>query len=614
MLRPFGPGIACEAFATLCETTPGRTRDRTPSEGKHMHRHTKWFAILIALTLFASACSASTADPTTTTPVATTAAATTTQAPSTTTASESTTTAVEEQLEDISFAIEEGTTTLLRLVGDARASRDDGETWFYAESGLWLETGDRIQVPEGGISLILLQDGSIIRLEGFADFKLVRAEFDLDTGARRIIGYLLDGAAMVSTTPLPTADSLFQLWSLTTFIDLPFDPDTAVPLNRAATVPEEERLTFGAAVREDLDGEALFTYDATPADLYALEIIEGDVVVFRIEGTSGQFTELRIPYRDEIQDEFTLEGLVDIAAALVEASRTTGPLELDVLGNSLVEEGELADGETLFSLVETTEVAELLAEGSDERQAYLDEVRQHPRYLRWAGFSRVDYLEIPDIFAPEILMGISAFNLGCDIRSGLGCSIPAGCNTETGDGCTFVSGCNIVTRDGCATARLRCATWTQCDPSYRYSCVIQLRRTVCRPDVKTFCDPEKPGDCDRYIIETAATDEAADGTSTTTISAATNEQSSITTELATDAARAGQPLMNPNDVTGCLIFMNADWWLGQAAAAGVQDDFDDEDIEWCRCRASVPPGYPAPPPWMDMTYRCFCDESLRFDD
>ena len=47
---------------------------------------------------------------------------------------------------------------------------------------------------------------------------------------------------------------------------------------------------------------------------------------------------------------------------------------------------------------------------------------------------------------------------------------------------------------------------------------------------------------------------------------------------------------------------------GQLYGDFEEDDWDDEDIEWCTCTASVPPGYPPPPAWMDMTYRCWCSD------
>ena len=48
------------------------------------------------------------------------------------------------------FEIAETKTTLLVYSGDARLSRDDGESWTLADTGLWLESGDRLQIGPGG--------------------------------------------------------------------------------------------------------------------------------------------------------------------------------------------------------------------------------------------------------------------------------------------------------------------------------------------------------------------------------------------------------------------------------------------------------------------------------
>jgi len=121
----------------------------------------------------------------------------------------------ETEVEDIVFEIEETKTTLLVYSGEVRVSHDAGETWIYTDTGLWLESGDRIQVAENGIALILFPDGSLIRLEGFTDFELVLNEFDFEAGTKRVIVRVLEGATLVTTVPLPNADSLFQLWLMT---------------------------------------------------------------------------------------------------------------------------------------------------------------------------------------------------------------------------------------------------------------------------------------------------------------------------------------------------------------------------------------------------------------
>lgn len=67
-----------------------------------------------------------------------------------------------------------------------------------------------------------------------------------------------------------------------------------------------------------------------------------------------------------------------------------------------------------------------------------------------------------------------------------------------------------------------------------------------------------------------------------------------------DCPASTQPGCNPNIAGDCDRFYQPSPWK----------DFDDEDdIRWCYCRAKVPPGYGAPPPWMDMYYRCWCSDA-----
>ena len=125
------------------------------------------------------------------------------------------------------LVLAETKTTLLVYNGEARLSQDEGESWSYADTGLWLEAGDRLQITEDGIALIIFPDASLIRLEGFTDFELIRNEFDFEAGHKWVIGRVWEGSALVNTLPLPSPESLFQLWSMTTFIDLPLSNPAA---------------------------------------------------------------------------------------------------------------------------------------------------------------------------------------------------------------------------------------------------------------------------------------------------------------------------------------------------------------------------------------------------
>lgn len=533
--------------------------------------------------------------------------------------------------EDLIFAIAEGKTTLLVYAGEVRLSQDDGQTWGLAETGLWLVSGDRLQVSPGGLALILFPDSSLIRLEGFTDFKLVQSEFDFEKGDKRMIGRVLEGAVLTTTMPLPNSESLYQLWAMTSLLDLPYDALHAVPLDEAWSVPDEDRITFGAAIREDLEGEYLFNFaDTVLPEYYVLESIDGDVVLIKTLAKPGQLTQLSLPFRDDIRAEYRLEGMLDTAAGLVQDARTAGNLEeIDFYGYSIIEEGPLNDDQTLYSVFPVDELDEVLAEADDsaEKQAFVRYVSSSPAYKRYQLHYRY-FKDIPDIFAPEILLMLEQYNLGCDIESGLGCAVPEGCNQETGEGCTFNTGCNIITREGCARARLSCIAYTNCDVM-----ACGQRPTIahfCKPRVRTYCDPDLAGDCDQYLLTPAeqldllaaqmgpaAPDSQAGEPSQSPRSTQPGEEITFTypLELVENPELAGEPLFDPNQPAELSPYYNSTAWdeLTQTyqdlyGDFGDEDWDDEEDIEWCTCIAKVPPGYPPPPPWMDMTYRCWCSD------
>lgn len=538
--------------------------------------------------------------------------------------------------EEVVFEIEETKTTLLVYSGDARISRDGGETWGLADTGLWLESGDRLQITPGGIAVILFPDGSLIRLEGFSDFELVLIEFDFEGGTKHIIGRIWDGSALVTTVPLPNQESLFQLWSMTSLIDLPFDPEHAVLLDQAETIPEENRLAFGAANREDLDGEILFNFaDSVLPDFYSLEIVDGDYILIKTRPIEGQYSYYLIPYRDNLKNEYELEGLLDLAGGVIKKSHTVESIaDLDFYGFSMIEEGSLSENQVLYSMIPSEELIEFLMEDPEEKQEFVNFIKSTPSYKRYQLHYRY-YKTIPDIFAADILLMIDKYNLGCDIRTGLGCPLPDDCDQGSGSGCELVSGCNPVTREGCEKAKLSCIAYTNCDwaPCGRRPVITHF----CKPRVRKYCDPAIPNDCDEYLLssldqlaeigemnwptDTSSSADTDSGTSTGTGfgGESGNSQSdqmafyAIPLELAQNSELAGQPLYDPNESTMLAQFYNNDYWEGLLAyyrslyGEYGDDRNDEEDIEWCTCTASHE-GYPDPPPWIDPTYPCWCSD------
>ena len=173
-------------------------------------------------------------------------------------------------------------------------------------------------------------------------------------------------------------------------------------------------------------------------------------------------------------------------------------------------------------------------------------------------------------------MQLEKYNKGCDIRTGLGCAIPEGCDRESGEGCEFTSGCNIITREGCDIPYIHCVVYTNCD--WAPCGVKPVIQTFCKPVVRTYCDPDIAGDCDKYL------------------------KTSLPLDVVQNPEKAGEPVCDPNTPGSCAPLYNEEFWK-------EYDEWDeDENIEWCTCIAEVPPGYPPPPPSMDMTYRCWCSD------
>jgi len=307
--------------------------------------------------------------------------------------------------------------------------------------------------------------------------------------------------------------------------------------------------------------------------------------------------------------------------------------ELDFFGFAMMEEGELSENQILYSLFPVTELAEFLEEADDpaEKQEFVNYIKRTPAFKRHQLHYRY-YKNIPDIFAKDIKLMIEKYNLGCDIRSGLGCPLPDDCNKETGEGCELSSGCNVITREGCEKAKLSCIAYTNCDWSDCSKRPVVM--FFCKPRVRKYCDPDIPNDCDEYLNSSldqlaglgeligpadtepeseSASDSQDDGESENSQPDETASYS-LPLELVQNPERAGQPLYDPNEPATVASFYNSIYWdqlmsyYRELYGDFEEDDWDDEDIEWCTCTASVPPGYPPPPPWMDMTYRCWCSD------
>ncbi len=427
--------------------------------------------------------------------------------------------------------IEPGRNVLVLIEGEARITHDNGGSWTATGTGQYLEAGDQIQLTSDGLALVFFFNGAIIRLEGATDFQLQLAELDGQAGATRIITKLWEGYALFETNPLPTPDSVFQLYAMTSFIDVDYDADLAEAVGGAYELDDERSIIAGGSL--DDEDEALHIYRG-PATIYVLgwDDYDEDYVAEVHPSRPDHVIEVEIDFFVDPRLEANVEGFLDIAGTLVRQYMQSGEVGGEgLLGYTLDEVEILNSGETTIFFLSGFEGQGLVTDFDTNEESRVNlVVTASLEYVN--GFPRVANVEV------LILTGDDGF--GCDLSSGVGCQIPEGCDLDSGENCDLPGGCNPVTKQGCAQSHVSCEIVVQTD-NLGSAVSAEL---VCPESVQLDCDPNRSGDCDDSYDE----------------------------------------------------------------AAWADRDDDDGDVEWCWCRATVPPGFPPPPSWMDMMYRCWCSD------
>jgi len=427
--------------------------------------------------------------------------------------------------------IEPGKNVLVLIKGEARITHDNGGSWTVTGTGQYLEAGDEVQLTGDSLALLFLFNGAVIRLEGASDFELQLAEKDDETGATQIIGRLWEGHGLFETNPLPTPDSLFQLYALTSFIDVDYDAELAQAVDGSFDLDPERTIIAGGTL--DDEDEDLYIYRG-PATIYVLgwDDYDQDYVAEVYPAENEQVIQVEIDFLVDPRLEANIEGFLDIAGTLVRQYMQGGEVGGEgILGYSLDEVEILNTGETTIFFLSGLDAQGLVTEfeTNDGSRVNLI-VTASLEYVN--GFPQVANVEV-------MVMAGNDNGFGCDPNTGTGCKIPEGCDLDSGEGCALPSGCNLITKQGCSQTHVSCEIVIQTDDLG----IAIGAELVCPESIQLDCDPNLAGDCDGSYDETTW----------------------------------------------------ADW-----------DDDDDED--WCWCRATLPPGFPPPPPWMDMTYRCWCSD------
>jgi len=448
---------------------------------------------------------------------------------------------------------------LVMIEGNARISYDSGNSWSATGSGQWLETGDELQFDEESLALIFFFNGAILRLEGPSDFQLILSEMDPTSGATRIISRLWEGYALFETNPLPTPDSIFQLHVMTSFIDVEFDEEIA---DVGASIDLHPDLSIIAGGLLDEENEMLFHFRGD-ASMYVLDWDEEQYIAVAYPTHPETITSLEIAFLDDLFIEASLEGFCDIAGLIIHQYKETGQLEqANLLGYGIEEIEELESGEVIFYF-ESNVIAEsnpdhmaltrtILPTGASKLNKY---IQLDPTTLE--AQTQATFLKRVKVrTSPAFLYAArNPQATNTEVKILYGNKPGYGCNPLSGYGCPAPSGCNQATGEKCTLStgcnvvtKQGCkSTTVTCNKYGKYDAGGNLigARLVCPASTQPGCNPNIAGDCDRFY--------------------------------------------DPN-----------------AWKRFEQDDED--DIDWCYCRAKVPPGWPPPPPWMDMYYRCWCTD------
>jgi hypothetical protein len=448
---------------------------------------------------------------------------------------------------------------LVVIEGEARISQDNGNSWTATGTGQYLVKGDEVQLSEDGIALIFFFNGAVLRLEGPSDYQLMLAETDKGSGATQIIGRLWEGYALFESNPLPTPDSIFQLYVMTSFINIEYDENIAA-LGTSIDLDPDSSIIAGGVLNEE--SEMLYHFRGS-ASMVVLDWEEDEYIAVEYQGNDESVTSLDIGFVDDFVLESNLEWFTDIAGLLIHQYKQSRDLESSAaLGYSLYEIEEQDTGEILyffemevaaeipssnllvsyfnpqsqiFKLTSLIQPNPTPTPGTQMKPTYLGRVtyRTSTALLYAARNPQATTTEVKILYTDQA-------GFGCNPYSGYGCPAPAGCDQGSGDRCTLSTGCNVVTKEGCKKTTVTCKKYGQ----YRDGALIGTK-LVCPASKQPGCNPNISGDCDK--------------------------------------------------------FYSPDAWKK------FEED-DDDDIEWCWCRAKVPPGWPPPPPWKDMYYRCWCSD------
>ena len=224
--------------------------------------------------------------------------------------------------EDISVEPEKN--TLIIMTGFGRILKNGATEWVATATGQWLETGDEIQLTEDSNALIRLMDGSVLRFSGLTDFKLINAEKNIDTDAVSVIGHMIKGRVMAQVVPLPTHDSVFQMYFFTTIIDVSYEESAAKAYQNQLVTPEEISTFFAG---EPGEMEDTFTLIKGIAKAYNINKVDGNYYAVEYSSSADSASEIIFQVLQDEGIEWEIESLLPEVGKLISTYHITGSVE-----------------------------------------------------------------------------------------------------------------------------------------------------------------------------------------------------------------------------------------------------------------------------------------------
>ena len=320
--------------------------------------------------------------------------------------------------------------TLLVYQGEARISKDQGQSWDIADTGASLQPEDEVDLSADGLALIVYPQVGILRLEGNAEYKLMEATYDQSSGDIKIASRIFNGAAMFEINPLPTENSEFSLGFTCGLIQVRFDSTWEKQANEGNLVDSDNSIITAGIATEDSE---IITHFRGPVDIFQLACDGQQHYALQIPSFTdlARSVTVQIPKIKNMEYSEEIEKFLSIYDYLL-AQYTLGRTP-EFSGYHIVGEEQLKD---------------------ERKVIFFNSKNQNLEDTASVLFRNVALKPIVGMLGGLINVLNDPANLGSDAFTGTGSSLPEGCNPQNGDGCALITGCNPITAQRCVQTPL----------------------------------------------------------------------------------------------------------------------------------------------------------------